>query len=66
MYVSDFEYNYVGCFIDDASRDMDGLQHDGTTVEGNSNGENGDPPPFFGAWDTPSKTLFAETLLSVP
>ena len=46
-YVSDFNYQYVGCYIDDAVRDMDGLTQDGTTQSGASNGEDGVPPPFF-------------------
>lgn len=47
VYVSDYQFQYVGCFIDAPDRDMDGLTHDGTTAEGASNGENGVPPPFY-------------------
>ena len=46
-YHNDFTYTYVGCYKDDAVRDMDGLTHDGTTQRGASNGEDGVPPPFF-------------------
>ena len=46
-YTSDYTYNYIGCFMDDASRDLDGLNADGTAAPGASNGENGTPPPYF-------------------
>ena len=47
VYVSDYTFTYRGCYIDDASRDMDGLTQDGTTQQGASNGEDGIPPPFY-------------------
>ena len=47
VYVSDYAYQYRGCYMDAAERDMDGLTHDGTTQGGASNGEDGVPPPYY-------------------
>ena len=46
-YAAEYTYNYIGCFIDDEGRDLDGLTQDGTTQQGASNGEDGVPPPYF-------------------